>query len=616
MRFGTHVAEILSTIRQHWRIFLGIHIAANLLSLAVLTPLYTLLTGWLILASGDAALTDEDILLFALSPLGLLIVLIVTALYLTLMVFEQSALFLAAYRLTGGQRTNLVALSRHLLQRAWAIFLFALRTIGLASLLIVPVLLASAWIVGRYLSEYDINYYLAEKPPELWLAAGAIVACLLLTLWPMMGVLARWFIGLPPLLVAEDKPGAAFRRSLSVSPSVRLRVALIFMAWIGLNAILLGAVGLMFDFAAGLAIRIAGDSLQVLVYFMGVLLLLWLLTTLFATFFTSTILALAMLLLNKKIFPEDGGKHLDQRPVPQSAQTTVRVSWLALAGILLAALVSSGFVILAIANQADTGQSTEIIAHRGASADAPENTLAAIEEAIRQGADWVEIDVQETREGQIVVIHDRDLMKVGGVAITARDAPLAELQNVDIGSWFGDHFSGERVATLAQLLDLCKGRVKVVVELKYYGGEVRFEERVIEIIESRNMQDRVVLMSLSYAGVEKLNALRPDWNVGLLSSVVIGNISRLNADFFAVNGRLATRGFIRSVHDRKHKVLVWTINDPAEITAMISKGVDGIITDRPGLAKSIREQRAGLEAHELLIIRLASLLGGRVETEQ
>ena len=158
--------------------------------------------------------------------------------------------------------------------------------------------------------------------------------------------------------------------------------------------------------------------------------------------------------------------------------------------------------------------------------------------------------------------------------------------------------------------------MKVVVELKYYGGEVRFEERVIEIIESRNMQDRVVLMSLSYAGVEKLNALRPDWNVGLLSSVVIGNISRLNADFFAVNGRLATRGFIRSVHDRKHKVLVWTINDPAEITAMISKGVDGIITDRPGLAKSIREQRAELEAHELLIIRLASLLGGRVETEQ
>jgi len=128
MRYRTALREILSTIRQHWRIFLGIHVAANLLSLAVLTPLYTLLTGGLILASGDAALTDEDILLFALSPLGLLIVLIVTALYLTLLVFEQSALFLAAYRVIAGQRTNLIALSRYFLQRAWAIFLFALRT--------------------------------------------------------------------------------------------------------------------------------------------------------------------------------------------------------------------------------------------------------------------------------------------------------------------------------------------------------------------------------------------------------------------------------------------------------------------------------------------------------
>jgi glycerophosphoryl diester phosphodiesterase len=616
MRNGTDLRAILSTIRQHWRTFLGIHVAANLLSLAVLMPLSTLLTRWLIPASGDAALTDEDILLFALSPLGLLIVSIVTASYLTLLVFEQSALFLAAFRVTAGKRTNLVALSRYLLERAWAIFLFALRTIGLAALVVAPFLAALVWIVGRYLSEYDINYYLAEKPPELWLAAGAIVACLLLMLWPMMGVLARWFVGLPLLLVTEDKAGAAFRRSRSLSPSIRLRVTLLLMAWIGLSAILFAAVGLMLDVAAGFVIRLAGDSLQVLAYFMGGLLVLWLLATLLVTFFTSTILALAMLLLNKEAFPEVDGRHLDQRLELQRSQRTTRVSWLALAGILLVLLVSSGFVILATFDQVDAGQSTVIIAHRGASADAPENTLAAIEEAIRQGADWVEIDVQETREGLIVVTHDRDLMKVGGVPVNVREAPLAELKNVDIGSWFDERFSGERVATLAELFDLCRGRVKVVVELKYYGGEVRFEERVIEIIEAQNMQDDIVLMSLSYPGVEKLKSLRPDWNVGLLSSVALGNLARLDVDFLAVNGRLATRSFIQSVHNREHKVLVWTINDPVEISAMMSKGVDGIITDRPGLAKSIRDQRADLEAHELLIIRFASLLGGHIKTVQ
>jgi glycerophosphoryl diester phosphodiesterase len=616
MRYRTASREILSTIRQHWRIFLGIHVAANLLSLAVLTPLYTLLTGWLILASGDAALTDEDILLFALSPLGLLIVLIVTALYLTLLVFEQSALFLAAYRVTAGQRINLIALSRYLLQRAWAIFLFALRTIGLAALVVAPFLAALVWIIGRYLSEYDINYYLAEKPPELWLAAGAIVACLLLMLWPMMGVLARWFIGLPLLLVSNDKPAAAFRRGKSVLPSMRLRVTFILMAWIALNAILLGAAGLVLDIATGFAIQIAGESLQILTYFMGGLLVLWLLVALLATFFTSTILALAMLRLHKEAFPGVMDVHVGQGLAPRHEQGAVRVSWLAVAGILLVLVVGAAFVIRSLVDQVDPGQDTAIIAHRGASMDAPENTLAAIEEAIRQRADWVEIDVQETREGGIVVIHDRDLMKVAGVPMNVRDATFAELRSVDIGSWFDARFSGERVATLAEVLELCRGRVKFIVELKYYGGEERFEERVVEIIESHNMQADIALMSLNYKGVETLKSLRPDWNVGLLSSVVLGDLAQLDVDFLAVNGRLATRGFIKSAHDRHHKVLVWTINDPVEISAMMSKGVDGIITDRPGLVKSIRGQRADLDAHELLIIRFASLLGGRVKPVQ
>ena len=616
MRYRTALREILSTIRQYWRIFLGIHVAANLLSLAVLTPLYTLLTGWLILTSGDAALTDEDILLFALSPLGLLIVLIVTALYLTLLVFEQSALFLAAYRVTAGQRTNLIPLSRYLLQRVWAIFQFALRTIGLAALVVAPFLATLVWIVGRYLSEYDINYYLAEKPPELWLAAGAIVVCLLLMLWPMMGVLARWFIGLPLLLVTDDKPGAAFRRGKSVSPSMRLRVTFILMAWIALNAILLGAAGLVLDIATGFAIQIAGESLQILTYFMGGLLVLWLLVALLATFFTSTILALAMLRLHKEAFPGVMELHVGQGLAPRHEQGAVRVSWLAVAGILLVLVVGAAFLIRSLVDQVDPGQDTAIIAHRGASMDAPENTLASLEEAIRQHADWVEIDVQETREGGIVVIHDRDLMKVAGVPMNVRDATFAELRSVDIGSWFDARFSGERVATLAEVLDLCKDRVKLIVELKYYGGEVRFEERVIEIIEAHKMQEDIAMMSLNYQGVETLKSLRPDWNTGLLSSVVLGNLAQLNVDFLAVNGRLATRGFIKSAHDRHHKVLVWTINDPVEISAMMSKGVDGIITDRPGLAKSIRDQRADLEAHELLIIRFASLLGGRVKSVQ
>lgn len=188
--------------------------------------------------------------------------------------------------------------------------------------------------------------------------------------------------------------------------------------------------------------------------------------------------------------------------------------------------LTAGFLLKTSFDNIDPGRSSEIIAHRGASFDVPENTLAAVEEAIRQGAEWVEVDVQETREGEIVVIHDSDLMKVGGSALTLWRATLSELQGVDIGSRFDAKFSAEREPTLQQLLETCRGRIGVNIELKYYGQEARFEERVVSIVEAMNMQDEVVAMSLNYAGVQKLRSLRPSWRVGLLSSVAIGDLTQ------------------------------------------------------------------------------------------
>jgi glycerophosphoryl diester phosphodiesterase len=250
-----------------------------------------------------------------------------------------------------------------------------------------------------------------------------------------------------------------------------------------------------------------------------------------------------------------------------------------------------------------------IIAHRGASADAPENTLAALELAIKQGADWVEIDVQETREGEVVVIHDSDLKKIGGSGLKVFESSLAELQSVDIGSWKDPSFSDQRIPTLQQVLALCKNRINIVIELKYYGQEARLEERVANLVEAADMQDQIAVMSLNYPAVQKMKSIRPDWSVGLLASVTIGDITRLEADFFAINATFANRAFIRNIHKRNRKVMVWTVNDPISISAMMSKGVDGIITDKPLLASTIRQERAGLGMHERLMIQLASLIG-------
>ena len=258
--------------------------------------------------------------------------------------------------------------------------------------------------------------------------------------------------------------------------------------------------------------------------------------------------------------------------------------WLLAGGIGLVVAVTIGVVALQSVRREDKVQ---IMAHRGASKAAPENTLAAIRKAIEDGADWVEIDVQETADGEVVVFHDSDFMKLARVNLKIWDATLDDLTDIDIGSSFAPEFKDERVPTFAQVLDACKGRIGVNIELKYYGHDQQLEQRVAEIVDSRGMQAEVVAMSLKMDGVRKMKSLRPQWKVGLLMSVSAGDLQQVEADFLAVNARFADRRMIRQAHDAGKEVYVWTVNDAVTMSTLIGRGVDGLLTDRPQLARSV-----------------------------
>jgi glycerophosphoryl diester phosphodiesterase len=251
----------------------------------------------------------------------------------------------------------------------------------------------------------------------------------------------------------------------------------------------------------------------------------------------------------------------------------------------------------------------QIIAHRGAARFAPENTLAAFERAIVDGADWIELDVLETADGEVVVAHDRDLKRVGGVNLPIETSTYEQLQGVDVGSWFGPEFAGERVPLLAEALELCKGRIGVVIELKYFGRSVALEERVVEIVEAADMAAEVVVMSLNYGGVQRMRSLRPDWRLGLITAVAIGNLTTVDADFLAVNGNLATALFIREAHVAGMDVYVWPIYERIEKARMISRGADGLITYDPALGRRILAQLEDMTPVERLMINVALLMG-------
>jgi glycerophosphoryl diester phosphodiesterase len=276
---------------------------------------------------------------------------------------------------------------------------------------------------------------------------------------------------------------------------------------------------------------------------------------------------------------------------------------------LLVTVVTATLIGHTLLDEIDTDDDVQVIAHRGASAEAPENTMASIRRAITDGTDWIEIDVQESADGTVVVVHDSDFMKLAGVKLRVWEATLEQITQIDVGSRFSSGFAGEAVPTLAAVLAEVKGHSKLIVELKYYGHDQQLEQRVIDLIEAANMQEETMIMSLEYAGIQKVRALRPEWKIGLLSARAIGDLTRLDADFLAVNITLAHPALIKAAHAAGKELFVWTVNDALSMSQMMSLGVDGIITDLPALGREVLMARAELSTAQRLLLHMAPVFG-------
>jgi glycerophosphoryl diester phosphodiesterase len=271
-------------------------------------------------------------------------------------------------------------------------------------------------------------------------------------------------------------------------------------------------------------------------------------------------------------------------------------------GVTAAGLAVAALIGAPLAERLARPKEVEIIAHRGAAGARPENTMAAIVKAVEDGADWVEIDVQETADGEVVVAHDSDFMKLAGVPLKVWDATMPELAEIDIGSWYGPAYADERTPTLAEALAAMEGDSRLLIELKYYGHDVALEERVAAIVDAAGMADRVAVMSLKIAGVEKMAALKPDWRRGVLAATAIGDLTTLDADFLALNTGQVSLGLIRRAHGREMDVYAWTVDDAVTMSRLISMGVDGLITNEPALARQVMETRNAMSLGERLAL--------------
>lgn len=616
-RSRTLLHGIAHDFRSCWKPLVLTDIAFKLMAFIVLTPVAALLFRLLIALSGSEILSDLDILMFLVRPAGWIAFIFAAAIWLGIVAFEQAALTGIVCAQAANRRLGILGALRFAAGNAWSVIQVTARIAAWTLLASVPFLAVAAVIYFTLLTEYDINYYLNEKPPVFGVAIGLgvlLVTGLAVTIFRLF---TGWCFSLPLVLFERIPPSQALRRSEKRADGHRLTVLGWMVGWIlATFSVSFVASGVV---AAGgrFVISFLTDSFHLLTIATGVVLLLWAVVMAGANLLSTTTFAVMLFGLYRQL-GSDGNVETSQlgRLMKRSTDDRLGITptrLTAAAGVGFAVAVVVG--VLAVRN-VRVEDRVEIIAHRGASDAAPENTMAAIRGAIDDGADWVEIDVQETADGNVVVFHDSDFMKVAGVDLKIWDATTDDLKDIDIGGWFAPEFANQRVPTLAEVLDECKGKIGVNIELKYYGHEKQLEERVVKIVESRGMASEIVLMSLKMEGVRKLKSLRPDWGVGLLMSVAAGNLSKIKADFVAVNAKFATPAFVRSVQRAEKELYVWTVNDASSMSRMISRGVDGLITDKPRLARRVLERRAEMSGLQRLLLELAGVIGADSESDE
>ncbi|MFB7215674.1 glycerophosphodiester phosphodiesterase [Streptomyces sp. NPDC056255] len=249
-----------------------------------------------------------------------------------------------------------------------------------------------------------------------------------------------------------------------------------------------------------------------------------------------------------------------------------------------------------------------VFAHRGASAYAPENTLAAVDKADALGFDWVENDVQFTKDGVLVVVHDTDLRRTTDVeevfpdrtSWAVKDFTAAEIARLDAGSWFGPQFAGTRVPTLKQYLDRVeRNRQKLLLEIKspeIYPGIEKETLRVLRQkgwLDRSHVKNRLVIQSFGADSVKKVHQLRPDVTTGFLGTPAVADLPSYAAFTDQINPSYTTVSAdyvdavhaLKGAHGKKLRVNTWTVNDAATAAKVAGLGVDGIITNNPDVVR-------------------------------
>ena len=261
--------------------------------------------------------------------------------------------------------------------------------------------------------------------------------------------------------------------------------------------------------------------------------------------------------------------------------------------VMLLCIYFLTFGVLPQVQAADKDTPVIVVAHRAGARVAPENTVAALEQAIRDGVSIAEIDVQQMADGTLIVMHDSNFKRTAGEDICVWDAEADVLRNMEVGSGFSAAYQGEQVPTLEEMLACAKGRITLMIELKYTGQEQELEETVLEMLRNYDMEDECIIGSMNKGILQRVKELQPDISTVFIAHDLEEEDYDLDyADSYSIEGKNLTSEMVEAIHYRGKSVYGWTANTSGAMLRIVSCGADGVITDDVRLLQTFLRERA------------------------
>ncbi|BBI31282.1 glycerophosphoryl diester phosphodiesterase [Cohnella abietis] len=580
------ITDIFRILAFSYREIIIFELLYKTLTLFIFIPAISSIFRGLLRLGGFAGATNYELLQFAMSKYGLLCMLILIPIATLLIFLEFSVLIILSYHGQKRQRIGLIPAFLQSLSYLPSLFKYGFLGLVIYLLLFLPL---GAGVGASLLPSLEIPNFISG---ELVKTGGGILL-LIGVLGVMLFFNARW-IFLLPIVVIEG--AASFRKAAKKSAAllkkryIRITVVIVSVVLLYLLVVMLlmivimGAVGLLYflwEKQTVFAGVVRGVALK------SSILSLYLASLFVIPLYITTITRLYMV----KADPDHAVLHLpepksrEERSIQNQGLLQKHKRKLIVLGS--ATVFASALSLLpAIGEIQIADHKVEIMAHRGYISQGPENTIEAIQGAIEAKADYAEIDVLETKDGELAVIHDTNLKRLTGIHAQVYDLTMDELRKLQVKQ---GNFTG-RISSLAEVMDKARGKIKLNIEIKTHGKEQNLVDTFIRIVRDNHFENECIVQSLDYEIVQQVKAAAPELQVGYIIFAGVPDMGRIRADFVVMEEYMVKESVVASAKRHNKPLYVWTVNNTESMGRFFSMGVDGIITDYPEDAISVDDE--------------------------